>query len=61
MLTYQVVEFAVNAATPDPATSFMTPVAAGAGNVKLITLQVVATGPAKGRRTVTVEAVKHVR
>jgi len=61
-VSYTVTEFDIDAGNPDPATSLQTPVGAGTGEVKVIRLTVTAQRVnTPGRRTITVEAVKHIR
>lgn len=63
-LEYRVDDYIVSSATPDPAAVLAAaPQAPGAPNInmKRITVTASAVAPGPGLRTVTVEAVKHVR
>jgi hypothetical protein len=63
-LEYRVDDFILTSASPDPATVLAAgPQAPGAPNVnmKRITVTASAVAPGPGLRTVTVEAVKHIR
>ena len=61
-LSYVVTEHSINPATPDPVVALASTAGLGTGNLKLIRVTAAAVGGfGAGRRTITVEAVKHAR